>query len=208
MIIQLGGRDLELRPSGAVLVGATLVVADLHLGKERAFRKLGVPVPEGPTADSLAALESEVMATGAKRVIFLGDLFHHEIAIEGATFEKLHQWLCSHPDLTSQLVKGNHDRIPHHLRNRLEVVERSKLGEIALSHFPGDPDEICLAGHLHPAIRIHQGRRSERLRCFWQRGNGLVLPSFSTFTGCATIDPSPGDSVFVMIGKQVRKVGG
>ena len=54
----------------------TLFVADLHLGKAASFRASGIPVPGGTTAGNLARLERALAATGAKRLVCLGDLLH------------------------------------------------------------------------------------------------------------------------------------
>ena len=61
----------------AYLVDAgLLLVADLHLGKAQSFRRLGVPVPQGTTSASLARLDEALASTGARGIVFLGDLIH------------------------------------------------------------------------------------------------------------------------------------
>ena len=64
--IELAGTTLRLLPEGCafVPVARALLVADAHLGKAHSFRRLGVPVPEGPTDDTLARLSAAVQATG------------------------------------------------------------------------------------------------------------------------------------------------
>jgi metallophosphoesterase superfamily enzyme len=51
-------------------------VADAHFGKAVSFRKLGVPVPRGTTAETLAKLGRALADTGAAQVVFLGDFLH------------------------------------------------------------------------------------------------------------------------------------
>ncbi len=69
---------LVLLPQRAVFDPAerTLFVADVHFGKAAAFRALGAPVPKGTTADNLARLTALMEATGAARLVVLGDLLH------------------------------------------------------------------------------------------------------------------------------------
>ena len=49
--VDFGGTRLRLLPERAAWVEdlGLLLVADMHLGKPQAFRRLGVPVPEGST---------------------------------------------------------------------------------------------------------------------------------------------------------------
>jgi metallophosphoesterase superfamily enzyme len=46
----------------------------------------------------------------------------------------------------------------------------------------------------------------ERLACFWFGRDAAVLPAFGEFTGCAEIDPNPGDRVWVIAGSEVIAV--
>jgi DNA ligase-associated metallophosphoesterase len=206
MIVSLGGQSIELRPAGTVFVQDALIVADVHLGKERAFRQQGVPVPEGPSAVALVSLSKEIEATGAQRLIFLGDLFHHENAIAGVTFELLACWLKERPSLSTILIKGNHDRIPTSLQSAIETLPSHSIGDLGLYHHPQDTNEPHLAGHLHPAVTLRQGHHSERLRCFWRRQSCLILPSFSDFTGSSQATPEPGDEIYVGVGNEVKQV--
>jgi len=63
-------------PLVSLTATATLLVADLHLGKAATFRSQGIPVPEGSAQKDLARLALLVAATRARRLIVLGDLFH------------------------------------------------------------------------------------------------------------------------------------
>jgi DNA ligase-associated metallophosphoesterase len=206
MTICLAGQEVYLRPSGAAVVGGSLVVADLHLGKERAFRQHGLAVPDGPTAEALHRLSGEVEEAQARRLVFLGDLFHHADAIAGVTFDALRDWREKRPWLEVLLVQGNHDRIPAELRDAIATSHSLTIGELALFHHPKDPSVPHLAGHLHPAVLITDGPDTERVRCFWRHRDRLILPSFSAFTGCATVTPARGDEVFIPVGASVRRL--
>ena len=70
--------DIVLVPGRAAYLPATatLLVADLHLGKEATFRHRGIPVPDGAATKDLARLAMLVAQTRARRLLILGDLFH------------------------------------------------------------------------------------------------------------------------------------
>ncbi|RME15621.1 MAG: metallophosphoesterase, partial [Alphaproteobacteria bacterium] len=74
----LAGAALEMLPSGALFwpEEALLAVSDLHLGRsERYARGAGALLPPYEGHDTLARLEAALEATGARRVICLGDSF-------------------------------------------------------------------------------------------------------------------------------------
>ncbi|RYY52202.1 MAG: DEAD/DEAH box helicase, partial [Comamonadaceae bacterium] len=92
--IRVAGADVVLHPSGAALLSAyeTLLVADAHFGKAVSFRKLGVPVPQGTTTETLDGLTRALEQTGAKRVVFLGDFLHSRRSHAAATLDALQRW--------------------------------------------------------------------------------------------------------------------
>ncbi len=57
---QAGGARLVPLPERALWLpdAGLLLVADAHIGKAQSFRRLGVPVPEGTTAGTLARLDA------------------------------------------------------------------------------------------------------------------------------------------------------
>jgi DNA ligase-associated metallophosphoesterase len=141
VVIDWAGEPIELRPERAALLlrHKTLLVADVHLGKARAFRQQGVPVPGGTTAETLARLDALVRATGADRVVFLGDLLHSRHAQGSAALDEFARWRAAHATLALTLVRGNHDAHagdpPDALR--IDVVEEPfALGGLALCHHP------------------------------------------------------------------------
>ena len=70
--------EIVLLPGSAAVLpaSATLLVADLHLGKAATFRKAGIPVPEGSAQRDLARLADLVVRHAVRRLLVLGDLFH------------------------------------------------------------------------------------------------------------------------------------
>lgn len=182
-----------------------LLVADLHLGKAQAFRRLGVPVPSGTTAEALARLDALLAATGARQLAFLGDFLHAARGRGAAQLAQLADWRARHADLTLWLVRGNHDQHagdpPPSLGVRV-VDEPWPLGAWALCHHPQEvPGRYALAGHLHPGVRL-SGRGGDRLRlpCFHFGARCGVLPAFGGFTGLQLLPRAAGDAVYAVLG--------
>lgn len=205
--------SLKLLPEAAVYLtdSATLVVADLHLGKSAAFRAKGLPVPEGDNARDLGRMRALVEKHGAARLAIAGDLFH---APSGITPE-LHDAVTAFLDaigIPVTLVVGNHDAKIRSIPARLHPVERLELGDgMLIIHDPADADgdALHLCGHLHPIVKIPDGRRTSlRFPCFLNRGNTLVLPSFGSFTGGAVVHPKATDRVFVALRDEIIELPG
>jgi DNA ligase-associated metallophosphoesterase len=219
--IRLAGEDAVLHPSGALYLPAhhALLVADAHFGKAVSFRRLGVPVPRGTTTETVARLDAALAATGARRLVFLGDFLHSARSHAQGTLAVLHAWRERHPELAVTLVRGNHDDRagdpPASLRFAV-VDEPLRLGAFALCHHPRPvPGTYVIAGHWHPCTSV-RGRAFERLRlpCFWLgEDSGLlpqqavgVLPAFGSFTGMHPIAARAGDRVFPIAGDTVREL--
>ncbi|MFQ3678783.1 MAG: ligase-associated DNA damage response endonuclease PdeM [Fimbriimonadaceae bacterium] len=210
----IGGEEVRFEADGSLWwpSGQALFVADLHLGKAVAFRRAGVPVPEGPTAATFGKLSAAADRTGVSRLIVLGDLWHEAVRPGDGTSDELRRWREDHARLEVDLVPGNHDRRIGTLCSDLGVTVReagSRLGPFRVSHDPDDlPEgETGLAGHLHPVVRVG-GRASVRLPCFWGRGERWVLPAFGAFTGGWRVDPRPGDRVVAATGREAIAICG
>jgi len=210
----------------------TLFVADVHLGKAETFRELGVPVPAGPTAETLARLGALVDGWRAERLVVLGDLLHARVAHGEAVLVPLRRWRQARAALEVVLVRGNHDARagdpPAALGVRV-VDDGHRHGPFAWCHDPGSLDPLApaaadapvgatgdgrtasdaaaphrLAGHLHPAVRLHgRGGGSLRLPCFAVERHRTVLPAFGAFTGCATVRARPGVRLYPVAGDRV-----
>ena len=219
--VRLAGRELLLHASGAAFLSEerTLLIADAHFGKAVSFRKLGVPVPQGTTTETLDKLSTAIADTRAERVVFLGDFLHSARSHAAPTLAALARWREAHAALALTLVRGNHDDRagdpPASLR--IDVVDEPlALGPFALCHHPRpQADRYVLAGHWHPCISV-AGRAFERLRlpCFWfgddtgqlpQQAVG-ILPAFGSFTGMHRIEPRAGDRIFPIADQAVRAI--
>jgi DNA ligase-associated metallophosphoesterase len=213
--IRLAGADVALHPTGGAYLPEhkTALVADAHFGKAVSYRRLGVPVPQGTTTETLTDLTRLVADTGARRIVFLGDFLHSARSHAQATLAALQRWRADHAALQLTLVRGNHDDRAGDPPAALDihaVDEPLQLGPFALCHHPRPVDgTYVLAGHWHPCIRV-SGRANDRLRlpCFWfgdeaQHPVG-VLPAFGSFTGMHPVALRENDRVYVLADVCVR----
>lgn len=195
----LAGEPVWLLPECALWwpTGATLFVADLHLGKAATFRARGLPVPSGTTQDNLLRLDQLLQQHAAQRLVLLGDFLHAVEAQSDALQAALALWRAAHPALELLLVRGNHDRHagdpPAVLRAQV-VDEPFLIGPFAACHHPQrHATHTVLAGHVHPAVRLRgPGRDALRLPCFCMEEGLALLPAFGAFTGSHTLQAAPG----------------
>ena len=209
----VAGETLQLLPERVVHWPArkSLFVADFHLGQAASFRKAGIPLPSGTTADNVARLDHALDRTGADRIVFLGDFLHSAEGRAPRTFATFAAWRESRRSVELTIVRGNHDRKagdPPMEWDMQCVEEGEQLGPFVLNHEPGPTQRgYALSGHIHPAVRMHAaGEKSLRLPCFWFGARYGVLPAFGAFTGSAEVLPRRGDQVYVIAEHEVLKV--
>lgn len=210
--LQWGDEELWLLPGRALWWPRQewLSVADVHLGKGASFRALGVPVPSGTTSANLGALDRLLHETGAKRLLFLGDLFHSRSGLLSA-MPALKAWRERWARLDITLVRGNHDRHAGEADPSLgfDVCDEPfRAGPLHFCHHPQwnavPAGELLIAGHLHPAFALVHGHERLRLPCFWLRQQCLVLPAFGDFTGGLDMRREPGDRIFLVSDEAVH----
>jgi uncharacterized protein len=192
----------------------TLLVADLHLGKEATFCREGIAVPRGASERTLQRISQMLRETEANCLQILGDLFHARSSLAKDVRALFATFLESHRKVTTTLVLGNHDRAVGVLPSDwpLKILESGSLQGISLSHFPSAPADECLltiAGHLHPAVRLRGPAASEgKLACFHfdAARRCLTLPAVGDFTGTVQIHPTAGDRVWITVGDEVKEI--
>ncbi len=178
------GHDLMALPSGALWWPAesTLVVSDLHLGKaERMARRGGPILPPYEVQETLDRLITDCDATGAKRVICLGDSFD-DLAAAKATAQDVSDRLA--PTIAGRewvWIEGNHDPGPVGIGgdHRSEL----QINALAFRHIATDTSEAEVSGHYHPKARIVARGRAITRPCFLIDNRRLILPAFGTYTG-------------------------
>lgn len=209
----VAGEKVALLPERVMFWGARamLFVADFHLGKAASFRRAGIPLPSGTTADNVQRLGRAIDKTRARHVVFLGDFLHSKQGRTEDTFARFAAWREAHAGVEMTLVRGNHDRKagdPPEAWSMRCIDAGAHAGPFVLNHEPGASRAgYALAGHIHPAVRLTAaGEKALRLPCFWFGASHGVLPAFGAFTGHADVFPRHGDQVYVVADEQVLKV--
>lgn len=211
--VQWANETLHLLPDHALLWPAkkTLFIADLHLGKAAAYRKLGQPVPAGSTQDNLHRLTQLITAHRPQHLVFLGDFLHAAAGRTPELMQALHHWRQQHAAQRMTLVRGNHDDRagdpPAQLQ--IEVVnEPWLLGPFAACHHPQThTTHFVLAGHDHPVVHLRgPGRDRLRLPCFVSDARQATLPAFGAFTGGHAVESRPGVVLHAVGGGRVWAV--
>lgn len=182
----------------------TLLAADLHWGKDAAFRAGSIPVPGGSLADDLSRLDTALARHPTQRLVLLGDLLHARESLAPDVIEAVARWRETWREIDIILVRGNHDRHVRALPEHWRMTEiRGELAEspFVLRHTPAESDAgYVLAGHVHPAVELRgKGRQILRVPCFWFGAKTGLLPAFGTFTGVAVVHPKPQDTVVGVI---------
>lgn len=215
--IHLQGQSLQLLHDRAIYWPATrsLIVADIHFGKSAAFRRHGLPIPEGDTQGDLTRLTRLIRTLKAERLLIAGDLLHAAAGKSDSVRSSVETWRTQHRELSIVLVAGNHDRsagtIPEEWK--IEVCAESlATPPFVILHdpaaIPRTPEAFYICGHLHPAIALGEGGRLRSLKapCFWQSKHSLVLPGFGKFTGSVAIRPALGDKIYAITETTVVQV--
>lgn len=215
------GHPLQLHPSGAILIAEskTLLVADLHLGKEAVFQKAGIAIPHGSTAKTLDRLSELASTHAVQRVLVLGDLLHAKTGLTPSLELAMRDMLANHHRVNWTLVAGNHDRGAVDALRALgwEVLTppvdeacwqwvhdpaeaRSNVVDGSQATVPSLDGRLTMAGHLHPSVRLRLSRNeSVRLRCFWLRPNMIVLPAFGGWTGTHAIQAATDERIIACV---------
>lgn len=163
----------------ALVAGKTLVIADLHLGVERDFRRSGIKMPSA-MGKMIGSLEETVRETDPERLVVLGDIKHE---VPGTSFQELREipeFFGHFSDMTEvHVVLGNHDGgVGKLLPKNVEVHRTAGFSAdgIYFTHGHTWPDPSFLkcshviAGHRHPVIEFRDKLGYRFLEQVWIRG--------------------------------------
>lgn len=211
--LELAGQHLQLHPLRCIYweEEKALLIADLHLGKARHFRRSGIAVPLAVADANLDKLISVIWDFQPERVLFLGDLFHSEFNRQWMEFSDL---LEQFNTISFELIAGNHDILDPSFYEQagLKVhLNGLALKPFLLTHHPLEESPEAgwynLAGHVHPGVRLRgNGRQYLRLPCFFFGEQHGLLPAFGEFTGLAIQAVDSGDKVFVIVEEEVVEI--
>jgi DNA ligase-associated metallophosphoesterase len=207
--VDLAAITLTLLPECAIYWPEqnALLIADLHLGKAAAFRREGIAIPEGDTANTLTRLDNLLAAYQPERLILLGDILHSRLASDPMLEAQIRDWRDSQSALSVIAIIGNHDRDLVSLNDIFECYQQGgEYAGLRLCHHPpeGPQTQPWVAGHWHPVTSLRAGGDQLRLPAFIQTSNhGIVLPAFGSLTGGMPISRSAGQKRYPSSGERV-----
>jgi DNA ligase-associated metallophosphoesterase len=185
----------------------TLVLADVHLGKDASFRAAGLPVPAGNSARDLARIETLLSKTHATKLVILGDLIHSRASHQPELASAFTRWRAVHASLEIILIRGNHDKRAGALPVDwcvTDVPELYEHGSLTLAHFPQPSDKPLLCGHVHPTVPIRDFDGSyAAVPCFVADPGQLMLPAFGSFTGGHKVQAETGRKIYAVMANSV-----
>jgi hypothetical protein len=163
----------------ALIVGKTLVIADLHLGVEHDYRLAGFRMPSQTEKLAERAL-SLIKKTKTKRLVVMGDVKHK---VPGTSFQEKREI----PDFFNRLsekvqvevVPGNHDGglqalIPN---IRIHAMSGTLIDDVYLCHGHSWPDpdfldaDFLVTSHNHPLIELKDRLGYRWLEKVWLRAD-------------------------------------
>jgi hypothetical protein len=147
----------------AVLIGDTLVVADLHIGVEFGYYKSGVRIPSN-TGSMLRGIGELITLTKARSLVLLGDVKHKVPGSSMQEMREVPQFLASLGDkIEVDIVPGNHDPgLKNFLPEGVSLHPSRGFGKgkcyFAHGHTWPDPEfmnaDYVFVGHEHPQIEF------------------------------------------------------
>ena len=200
----------------ALLVGKSLVVADLHLGIEREFYKSGVKIPS-QTERMKKRVDVLLQMTRPEKLIILGDVKHKVPGISLQEMMEIPEFLGHlSEELAVEIVPGNHDAgIESFVPRGVKIRPSSGLiqGDVYMNHghtWPG-PDFLgcsqIIIGHQHPLIEFRDMLGYRFREPVWVKGNlkrekieakfkkipeklpgVIIMPAFNGLTGGVAVN--------------------
>jgi putative SbcD/Mre11-related phosphoesterase len=179
-----------------------LIIGDLHFGYEESLNRKGVAIPRIQLDSTIKDLNFIIKKIKKlDKVILLGDVRHSFNKISSQEIEGLRKifelFKIKFPKIEIIIIKGNHDNLLRILLNK-EKLDNIKLVDYFLEDkilfFHGDiksfkkieivkkKAEILVIGHFHPSIKLSDGIKVEKYKCFIEgrldNKKIVIVPSF------------------------------
>jgi len=167
-----------------------LVVGDLHLGYEEFLNSKGWCFPRTQMEETINIFSRIFAHTGKiKKIILLGDVKHYFSGILNKEFEDFYKLIEIFKENLLKngkiiIVKGNHDNIlepivcqekysnfvfleDYYILQDVLFFHGNKKGFLRRGGEIADKKiKMIVTGHFHPAIKIDDGEKVEKFRCF------------------------------------------
>ncbi len=155
----------------------TAVVADLHLGYDRARRRGGDAIPGVSVAAQLAGVLAALRRQGIARLAVAGDLLEDDRCRD--VLDEFRAWLADNGITLVGVVPGNHDgsALKVGTEDMPLFPDGLDLGGWRVVHGDGVvPDGRVVQGHEHPRAQWRHGVGGP---CYLVSADRLVLPACS-----------------------------
>ncbi len=219
----------------AIMVGNSLVIADLHLGIEREFYKSGIRFPS-QTGKVLGRIYDLLEETDPERLIMLGDVKHKVPGISLQEAREIPKFLKQLSDRVEVwIVPGNHDPGIGEFAPKAVKIQPATgviIDGVYLNHGHTWPSpgflkcETIVLGHQHPLVEFKDKLMYRFVEPVWIRGklsreriearyktvpeslpDVVIMPAFNGISGGIAINGSQkGRSVDDYIGPLLRCV--
>ena len=188
--MEFAGEELVLLKNNALYWPreSALLVADLHLEKGSWYAQHGQMLPPYDSRETLERVADAIKATGARRVITLGDNFHDD---DGTS--RLDPYAAGMLEsLTRALdwvwITGNHDEQMRRGFGAALYQEMEVNGIILRHEARAGETRPELSGHYHPKMRVRVRNRHIARPCgvisrSEGRGDRMIAPAFGAYTG-------------------------
>ena len=165
----------------ALLLGKTLVIADVHIGIEKELWQAGI-FASNVSELALRKFKKLLEIVEPKKIVINGDLRHNIPTFTKKEAEKVREFVETGETYGKVLVvKGNHDGgIESIIDNVVGTVYREKGFYITHGHV-SIPHRPAIIGHLHPAFPLDLHFRREMIKVWLLSPGVVVLPAFSPF---------------------------
>lgn len=172
----------------------TLLVSDLHLGKDNS---------EINFLEKLIEFENAVNEFNPKRLLILGDLIDAKCKLDLNPLKILFSKL----KIEVILVLGNHDVFPiqKYLDLRISnVINEFKEDMFIFTHRPTVKNiKLNFHGHLHPAVKLKNG---SKFACFYINNSYFCLPAFGGITGKHSITANTKTRIYIIEDNIIRPI--
>jgi putative SbcD/Mre11-related phosphoesterase len=171
-----------------------LVVGDLHLGYEEMLNRSGVFVSRQMFDEMILDFKAIFVEVGhVDKVILLGDVKHDFGGISRQEWNDVTSILDYFKTVADEIVivKGNHDSILEPIVKKKEIKLKEHYiwkkfcfmhGHQDIKEAYGKEIEYWVIGHAHPAIKLQEGAKVEKYKCFlsgkYKGKKIIILPSF------------------------------
>lgn len=188
----------------------TIILADIHMGKETVFRKAGIPIPQGIIDDDLKKITHLLRNFDAEKCIIVGDLIHAKNGLSPEIKMKFSEWLRE-IKCEVHLVLGNHDHTliknlppewPLAIYKEGLLIEPFYFSHLPIRHAPW----FVWSGHVHPKIEIKNKSDRLVLRCFQIFSDLAIIPAFGFFVGGALVKKSTDCKIYAIADNAIIEI--